>query len=295
MTVGRRHSGSLRQLPSGRYQVRYTGPDGRRRTAPQTFPSRTLARRWLSLNCRTLFLRADPTVTRKIQYRLTAAEIDNKGERVAYRAELRLSDGSATILGFSLINFTLWFGARFGLRSRIPPVSLQAFPWRNVLAVKVSIFALIETERSPIISPSYPRSRFEPEVRWNSSNDGNGSRIGVYDREHFVEQATAVGASLPMLTALGDVARDEDLWTLANRDTGAFFAERGLELPDGLRVKPIAWPGFGKPSPEWEPFTIRVTLCQRVWIRGEDGRLREEEFCRGFEVVQSPIPGGPVG
>jgi hypothetical protein len=49
MSVGRRHSGSLRQLPSGRYQVRYTGPDGRRRTAPQTFPSRTLARRWLSL------------------------------------------------------------------------------------------------------------------------------------------------------------------------------------------------------------------------------------------------------
>jgi integrase len=49
MSIGRRHSGSLRQLPSGRYQVRYTGPDGRRRTAPQTFPSRTLARRWLSL------------------------------------------------------------------------------------------------------------------------------------------------------------------------------------------------------------------------------------------------------
>jgi hypothetical protein len=49
MSMGRRHSGSLRQLPSGRYQVRCTGPDGRLRTAPQTFPSRTLARRWLSL------------------------------------------------------------------------------------------------------------------------------------------------------------------------------------------------------------------------------------------------------
>jgi hypothetical protein len=49
MSVGRRHSGSLPQLPSGHYQVRYAGPDGRQRTAPQTFPSRTLARRWLSL------------------------------------------------------------------------------------------------------------------------------------------------------------------------------------------------------------------------------------------------------
>lgn len=36
-------------LPSGRVQVRYTGPDGLRRTGPQTFPTKTLARRWLAL------------------------------------------------------------------------------------------------------------------------------------------------------------------------------------------------------------------------------------------------------
>ena len=48
MSVGRRHSGRLRQSPSGRYQVRDTGRDSRLRTAPQTFPGRTLARRRLS-------------------------------------------------------------------------------------------------------------------------------------------------------------------------------------------------------------------------------------------------------
>ena len=41
MSVGRRHSGSLRQLPSGRYQVRYTGPDGRRRTSTSDLPQPT--------------------------------------------------------------------------------------------------------------------------------------------------------------------------------------------------------------------------------------------------------------
>jgi hypothetical protein len=49
MSMGRHQTGSLRQLPSGRIQVRYTGPDGRRRAAQQTFPNRALARRWLAL------------------------------------------------------------------------------------------------------------------------------------------------------------------------------------------------------------------------------------------------------
>lgn len=41
--------GSIRRLPSRRYQVRYLGPDGLRRSAPRTFPTRADARRWLSL------------------------------------------------------------------------------------------------------------------------------------------------------------------------------------------------------------------------------------------------------
>ena len=49
MSAGRRATGSLGMLPSGRVQVRYTGLDGIRRTAPQTFPTKTLARRWLAL------------------------------------------------------------------------------------------------------------------------------------------------------------------------------------------------------------------------------------------------------
>jgi integrase len=44
----RRRFGRLRQLPSGRWQARYTGPDGRERSAPDTFTTKTAADRWLS-------------------------------------------------------------------------------------------------------------------------------------------------------------------------------------------------------------------------------------------------------
>lgn len=45
----RREFGTVRQLPSGRWQVRYWAPDGSRRTAPETFETRTDAQSWLTL------------------------------------------------------------------------------------------------------------------------------------------------------------------------------------------------------------------------------------------------------
>jgi hypothetical protein len=115
------------------------------------------------------------------------------------------------------------------------------------------------------------------------------------DRLDLFDQAAEVAASLPMLTALGDVARDEDLWARANENIDTFLADRGVKLPDALTVKPIPWPGFGKPSPEWEPFTVRLTMCRTVWIRARDGKYRQEELCRGFEIMRHQVPGGPHG
>jgi len=45
----KRRFGRVRQLPSGRWQARYRGPDGRDHPAPTTFASRRLAERFLSL------------------------------------------------------------------------------------------------------------------------------------------------------------------------------------------------------------------------------------------------------
>jgi integrase len=44
----RRHFGSIRKRASGRYQARYTGPDGKTYSAPDTFERKTDAQKWLS-------------------------------------------------------------------------------------------------------------------------------------------------------------------------------------------------------------------------------------------------------
>lgn len=45
--AGKRRFGRVRQLPSGRWQVRYLAPDGAERPAPTTFARKTDAERWL--------------------------------------------------------------------------------------------------------------------------------------------------------------------------------------------------------------------------------------------------------
>jgi integrase len=47
MPAKRRRFGKVRKLPSGRFQASYVGPDGQRRTAPDTFRTKTDADRWL--------------------------------------------------------------------------------------------------------------------------------------------------------------------------------------------------------------------------------------------------------
>lgn len=46
---GHRRFGSIRKLPSGRYQIRYPGPDGRLRTGADTYENKTSSDRALSL------------------------------------------------------------------------------------------------------------------------------------------------------------------------------------------------------------------------------------------------------
>src|SRR5689334_20362099 len=49
MTTGKRRFGRVRKLPSGQYQARYRGPDGRDHPAPITFKTKREAERFLSI------------------------------------------------------------------------------------------------------------------------------------------------------------------------------------------------------------------------------------------------------
>ena len=54
--MGRRLLGTIRKLPSGRYQARYPGPDGRMRNAPETFARKSDARHFDALKNSMIFL-----------------------------------------------------------------------------------------------------------------------------------------------------------------------------------------------------------------------------------------------
>src|SRR5438128_2649167 len=62
MTRHKRTFGEVSRLPSGRYRVRYSGEDGRRVSAPNTFATKGEADRWLTVR-RSALLRADWTST----------------------------------------------------------------------------------------------------------------------------------------------------------------------------------------------------------------------------------------
>ena len=47
--TGKRRFGRVRQLPSGRWQARYAGPDGIDRPADETFATKTDADVWLTM------------------------------------------------------------------------------------------------------------------------------------------------------------------------------------------------------------------------------------------------------
>lgn len=68
---GRRRFGSIRKLPSGRFQARYIGSDGIERTAPGTFEIERKAEKWLML---------------------TEAEIIKNEWRVPEASEVKLDD-----------------------------------------------------------------------------------------------------------------------------------------------------------------------------------------------------------
>jgi len=95
--VGRAPTGTIRKLPSGRWQVRYWTVDGRRITGRQTFPSKTDAHVWLSSAVvdRASGVRSDPrsqhmTLSRYAETWLAGRNGLARRTREIYECQLRL-------------------------------------------------------------------------------------------------------------------------------------------------------------------------------------------------------------
>jgi hypothetical protein len=95
MTARRRSFGRVRQLPSGRWQARYPGPDGQQRTGPSTFDRKRDAEQFL-VEVETDLLRGDwfdPLAGRIPLQDYAATWIDERGVAIRtadlYRSLLR--------------------------------------------------------------------------------------------------------------------------------------------------------------------------------------------------------------
>ena len=95
--MGRAPTGTIRKLPSGRWQVRYWTVDGRRITGRQTFPSKTDAHVWLSSAVvdRASGVRSDPrsqhmTLSRYAETWLAGRNGLARRTREIYECQLRL-------------------------------------------------------------------------------------------------------------------------------------------------------------------------------------------------------------
>ena len=115
----KRSFGSIRKLPSGRWQVRYRGPDGLLRSAPHTFAGKADASKWLALTEAELLNGGwtDPEAGRVPFLAFAAAWIDERPGlrpktiqlyRYLLRAHLREAFGSATVAGITEPGVRRW-------------------------------------------------------------------------------------------------------------------------------------------------------------------------------------------
>jgi hypothetical protein len=113
-----RSFGSIRRLPSGRWQARYRGLDGVLRSAPHTFANKADAKRWLALTEAELLggRWIDPQAGRVPFLEYAAAWVDERGlrpktiqlYRYLLRAHLRECFGGQTIASITEADIRRW-------------------------------------------------------------------------------------------------------------------------------------------------------------------------------------------
>jgi len=114
--------------------------------------------------------------------------------------------------------------------------------------------------------------------------------------QKLVDRAAQVSDDPELFRAFNEAMRDPELWAEASREPAGFLRSRGIDLPEGLDITFLDDPFRGRPVPDYEFFTIRLFNCRKYWVKKRDEPGYEEvEFCRGFEIVPNPVPGGPIG
>lgn len=114
--------------------------------------------------------------------------------------------------------------------------------------------------------------------------------------DELLRSAEELAGSDPLMDLLTATWRDPALGRRLEERPAELLKEFGVDVPKGLSVVPLGAGPIGKPGPDFEPFTIRLSRCRTFYVRepGSD-RLTTETVCFGIEIVRNPVPGGPVG
>jgi len=118
------------------------------------------------------------------------------------------------------------------------------------------------------------------------------------DRNPALDAAEKLAGSDALASLMARLPPDEKLRRQAEEDPARLLREHGLELPPELviRFTRRTEVKVTRPTPDWTPFTIRLTNCRTYWVSDEPGEPpREQTVCFGFELGPNPVPGGPIG
>lgn len=114
--------------------------------------------------------------------------------------------------------------------------------------------------------------------------------------DELLLRAEELAGSDAMLQLLTATWRDPDVARRFDERPAETLKEFAIEVPKGLDVVPLGTGSIGKPGPDFEPFTIRLSRCRTTYVRDPDSkRLKTETVCFGIEIVRNPVPGGPIG
>jgi hypothetical protein len=131
----------------------------------------------------------------------------------------------------------------------------------------------------------------DPRVEGTEMDDFQPELPDEYAALH--ESALGLSQDPGVHRAFAELLREPELAAKVGHDAAGFLAGYDVRVPEGLTV---SLTGFGKPGPDWVPFTIRLTNCRTYRrINRQTGKLETAEICYGFEITPNPVPGGPWG
>lgn len=171
---GRRRFGSVRKLPSGRYQARYIGPDGLERTAPNTFATERDAGKWLTLT--------ESEIIRGIWTAPEAGEVELGEYGQRWIAERKLAPRTRELYEDLF---------RLYVRPRLGTLTLDAIKPQTIRTWRSALLADGVPEPQAVKSYTLLRAILNTAVKEDEIIRVNPCRIKGYDTYHTPERPVA--------------------------------------------------------------------------------------------------------